>query len=236
MRIDPHDELAGFPILDVRRFLRRCAGCGFTTSYVGYVLRSNRADAQRLINALVERGFAEPERRKDEWKLTIAGNAMGMASAAKPLKRSSCDRIVREFLDRVETVNASDFAVRVDSVRLFGSYAKGANRPNDIDVCAHLVPKSDDPIEQQRKADERRQLAIRNGRRFSGMIEGTSWAWREVFLFLKKRSRALSLMSDYEWVRDDPDAILIYRYPDLRVDPPYELRKTEPTRRTESES
>jgi predicted nucleotidyltransferase/predicted transcriptional regulator len=230
MQIDPSSTFAGHPIIRIRELVNRCRGYGFYTKRVAKLLDTSTDNAQAVVDALWKAGYVAKERGDGDdviWSVTDKGNAFGMASAAKPLRRKSCDRIVRNFLDRVDETRDLPFAVYVDHVYLFGSYARGASRPSDIDLYVKLDHRVKDDKERLRMFSERRRIALDSGRTFSNIGEESSWPWTEILRFLKNRSRALSITTVDQWVVDDPDSILIYRHPNFRVNPPYPAGKTE---------
>jgi predicted nucleotidyltransferase len=118
-----------------------------------------------------------------------------MASAAKPIHRKSAERILRSFIERVKQLNSiGDYAYKVSKVVLFGSYLQANERINDIDVALLLEPNEQDRDKQRLLEKKRVDASDRN---FSSFFSQLFWPRDEVRLFLKSRSRALSL-HDYE--------------------------------------
>ncbi|WP_437186795.1 nucleotidyltransferase domain-containing protein [Planctomicrobium sp. SH668] len=222
MKINSGDTIAGYSILTIRHLVRKCRGYGFYPELVAKNLEVTQEEAENVVMELNKAGLIEKMEGDDNaWTVTIAGNAFAMSSTATRLRRKSCDRVMTAFLDRVEAARDMPFAVCVEEVYLFGSYARGEERPSDIDLYIKLAHKSDDREERSRLFLERKKVAIRNGRRFGNIGEEASWPWTEIMLFLKKRSRALSISTLDDWVKDAEGAILVYRYPDIRLNPPY---------------
>jgi predicted nucleotidyltransferase len=75
-------------------------------------------------------------------------------------------------------------------VVLFGSYIRDAETVNDIDIAVELAPKIDD-IELRIKLYAQRRRKCK--RRFRNLTDYLGWPMQEVWLYLKSRSRALSL-------------------------------------------
>ena len=89
----------------------------------------------------------------------------------------SDERVLQEFLERVDQVNSDAyFLARVSRVVLFGSYLRPElDRLGDIDIAVELRPKESD-YQRVREATERRlaDLADR-GRRVAGLLARESW-------------------------------------------------------------
>lgn len=202
MQIDPNDTLAGVPILEMREALRHAR------SFIDPQLLRERLGvsakcAKRIFADLVALGYIEHDLDSgDRWRLSLQGRALANASAAKPIKRTSADRIIAEFIGRVHEVNASEYyAEKVTKVVLFGSYLSDKPTMSDIDVAIAKARKIADfaayeALRQQRVAAEKER-----GRTFPNYTAEGSWLAYEVDRFLKSRSRALSLHS-YEWDRE----------------------------------
>jgi hypothetical protein len=127
------------------------------------------------------------------YELTIKGRALGMASAAKPIRRLTAERLVSEFLQRVEEVNDdSNLLYFVSEVVAFGSLLTASPTLSDIDLAVMYTRKfCGDHWTVQAK--QRVAIAEANGRYFSGFFEMLGWPEREIELKLRKGSRALHL-------------------------------------------
>jgi predicted nucleotidyltransferase len=84
-----------------------------------------------------------------------------MATAAKPLRKSTAEQLLAEIIGRARLINAdTKLAFRVQQLVLFGSVMKGANRPNDVDIGCTLVPRFKGErqrlLEDQRRAEKGR--------------------------------------------------------------------------------
>jgi predicted nucleotidyltransferase len=204
VRIDPRDKICGVSVMEVRRLLLKFTGA----TVVGAYFRDTGLLEALLAKGLVGTVYRDPTQLRDPrvvtgrgdhatgpwYELTDEGMRFAQGSAAAPLRRATAERKVREFMARVEQVNQSgEYAYRVARVVLFGSYLTDAERVNDIDLAVELAPRWDgfDVGIQYQKEQERRRLAPRHRTRNALAVE--QWPWREVFLFLKARSRAFSL-------------------------------------------
>ena len=117
-----------------------------------------------------------------------------MATAAKPIRRSTADRLVNEFLSRVEKVNGEpSFLYEVRKATIFGSYLTDAEELGDVDIAVELASKIADKHERQRQEDAKIHEARAQGRSFSNMVAELFWPYVEVMRFLRARSGYLSL-------------------------------------------
>lgn len=75
----------------------------------------------------------------------------------------------------------------------------------DLDVAVELVPREPD-FERQTEANYRRVTEeSARGRRFASIFDQLTWWHQEAMLFLRRRSRGLSL-HDYGAIREIVDA------------------------------
>ena len=207
MRIDSKEQIAAVEILKVRDLLRRVNNTDeWEADFVVDRLKISPKKANRLVNELNRRGYIEPiriYRQKQFYRKTLKGSTLGLASAAKPVTRKTANRIFSEFMDRVSQVNSDpSFLVKVKKILVFGSYLTDALRINDIDVAVELTWKENHPGVLNK---DRAQLALNlsniaenKGKKFSSFIDRLEWPEHEVRLFLKSRSRTLSIHSIHD--------------------------------------
>ena len=188
-------------------------------------------EAERVIAGLEAAGFisretaASPDGTRHQfWEITMEGNGLAMATAARPVKRRTADRVVARFLERVAAVNDEErFAYRVARVTVFGSYLTDATELNDVDLLVDLVPRSRNAEKQAALERSSRIGAARSGRRFGSMVDELGWPETEVRLFLKHRSRTLSLhYTDHALVRRVEHRVIF----DDQLRPPAEEKRT----------
>ena len=198
MRIVPGQSIAGVDLVGVRDALRRLKDRTFPASSVTDRFDLDPDAAERLIEALVEQGFLEPDpdrnQDQDRWRLTVQGNALTNATAARPVKRTTAARALAGLLERAEQINADDeLAYQVDEIVVFGSYLDpDAEVVGDVDVAIGLSPRYEGD-ELQRRSDARIDAAARSGRRFPNFVEQIAWPQLELLHLLKGGSRVLSL-------------------------------------------
>jgi predicted nucleotidyltransferase len=147
------------------------------------------------------------------WSITQAGQMLSSATAAPSVTRATAERALREFLDRVDRVNRDRYYLgRVAAVVLFGSMLKPeVARPSDVDVAVEIVPKEAN-LERARAKNEQHAIELEGkGRGFRGLLDRQFCWYREVFAFLKGRSRVISLADlrrEGEFVLSVPHRVL----------------------------
>ena len=207
MRIDSKKQIADVEILKVRDLLRRVNNMDeWGADFVADRLKISLEKADRLVNELNRRGYIEPiriYRQKQFYRKTLEGSTLGLASAAKPVKRKTADRIFSEFMDRVRRVNSdSSFLIKIKKVLVFGSYLTDAIHINDIDVAVELTWKENHPMvineDKAQLALKLSSIAEKKGKQFSSFIDRLEWPEHEVRQFLKSRSRTLSIHSIHD--------------------------------------
>lgn len=197
MHLDSKSLIAGIPAIQVRDFLKPLHNCQWTKTYMAHSLNLSEETTEGLIRELLRLGYIE----ESEWQLderhyqrTLAGSTFSLASAAPPLTRKTAERKLGEFLERVHAVNANnDFVYCVRKVLVFGSYLTERERINDIDVAIELAFRDNDRDKREAAIRARIDHAYRRGRYFRSFVEELEWPYKEVLLFLKSRSRAISL-------------------------------------------
>ena len=198
MRIQKNDVIAGQPAFAVRKLLKQEQGA-ITT--IARILDIDLPDAQQVFHILCTEGYIQPSEAhydtdKDDprWENTIKGNALVNATARKAVTRQTAERLLQEFLQRVEKVNSSDdYAYYIKQVIIFGSYLSGSPTLGDIDLSLVLELRDDDLQERHKHFDERIKLAQKQGRHFKSDLDSAFWPYQEVIQFLENRSSPLSL-------------------------------------------
>jgi predicted nucleotidyltransferase len=110
-------------------------------------------------------------------------------------------RVLEGFLERVAHVNESrDFLYKVETAVLFGSYLAGDDRVGDVDLAVALERQEWARETWRELCKERVRGAEESERSFKTFMEELLWPRREVLLFLKARSRTLSIvdLEDHE--------------------------------------
>ena len=149
MRISKGEIVAGHPALQVRRFLRRFDGMFFMRCAVERVMQLKPEQTEEFIHEMVALKLIEPTatfNNEAAYEVGDLGLAIANATATKPIYRETAERVLKEFMERVDAVNASkEYAFRIRGVALFGSMLSSADRVGDVDVAVDLQPSISDP-------------------------------------------------------------------------------------------
>ncbi len=215
MYLDPKSKIAGKPALEVRSFLKRMDEFLWSTDTVCKVFRMSDEEARAFISQLVSLGLVEADSRTEErWSTAPKGRTLALASAARPLRRTTAERKLREFLERVEDVNREKrFLLKVTRVVVFGSYLSAKERINDIDLAVRLEPKEADRERHHQLWQEHVEEAFMGGRVFQNFVDQLAWPEKGVLLYLKSKSRAISLHSFDDPVLEKTETKVIYETP-----------------------
>lgn len=214
MYLDPKSTIAGMPALAIRNLLNKNDFISLSMIAVHFNI-SDRI-AKIVINGLLDEGYMElnechSEDGKAFYHPTLKGCSLALASAAKPVTRKTAEKKIEEFLKRVEEVNKNEyFLYRVDKAVVFGSYLSDQERINDIDIAVVANRKHDDFEKFYNETMKRASDAEAKGRRFSSANSMLYYTWDEVMLFLKSRSRAISLHSSIDFILKMVDWKTIY--------------------------
>ena len=181
--------------MQARRLMRYLRGGAIGLELVAKALSVSLPEAEERVRLLLEEGYLEPcPDEGQRYQITRKGSALAMATAARPVKRATAERILQEFLSRVHEVNNDDrFVYKVTKVIVFGSFLGSTPTLGDLDLAIELQPGHENH-ERQRELEQTRIRAARaKGRRFANFVDELYWPRQEVRLFLKGRSRTISL-------------------------------------------
>lgn len=196
MRMNASQEMFGYPVLEIRRLMRASAADSWGVSFVAAALRIENNPAAELVKAMLADGLiaeTDLEANGQTYELTTKGMALGMARAAKPIKRATAERLVSEFLQRVEQVNNDpDLLFWVNEVVVFGSCLTNSPTLGDVDLAV-MYARRIGPALWTAGSRQRVAIARANGRYFSGIIERIAWPQREIELRLRKGLGALHI-------------------------------------------
>ncbi len=198
MRISSSDTIAGVPAIKLRAFFRAYNDRTFCARAIEIKLGLRKSAARKLTERLELLGLIENTGQGSGemlgYRTTIKGNAIALATAAKPLSRPAAEEALHRFLQRAHAVNASsDYLLRVESVVVFGSFLTDKEKLNDVDVAIELKPRIMDGGKWSEASNRRVAIARKNGRTFRNFIELLGWPEWEVRLALKHRSRTISI-------------------------------------------
>ena len=94
---------------------------------------------------------------------------------------------------------------------MFGSYLSNNEKMGDIDLAVGLSPKIKSNEKRRELEKEKVREAYRRGRTFGNIVQELAWPPREVFLYLKSRSRSMSLHSIDDKILDQTECKVIYK-------------------------
>lgn len=211
MQINSKDILFGQPILKIRevvRFAMRQKLWGRSKAEVickvGDILKEPNSVAKEIVKQMIHEEYFFLKKVKYgviyqyELKETIKGRRLGITKVNPPISREKATQLLNELIDRAKAINANDELVYfVESLKVFGSYLSDKAVLGDLDVGIKLIRKYDSDKFAQ-KSQERSDLAIESGRRFSNSTDELFWSETEVLLMLKARQRGLSLHKEDE--------------------------------------
>jgi hypothetical protein len=209
MQILKNQQLFGYPALEVRRLMRACGDHRWSIGIVALTLHISRDRATELVGAMLADDLIaeslDPESHRTRWEmivedphgpryeLAMKGNALAMASA-KPIRRLTAERLVSDFLQRVEEVNNDpNLLFWIDEVLVFGSFLTNSEMLGDVDLALMYVHRKENGTDWNARAKARVKEAQANGRNFPLYMDEFLWPLREIQLRLRKRSSSLSL-------------------------------------------
>ena len=213
MRIAAEVVIAGQEARRLRVLFRYIGDFDFRPELVAERLDLTLSKARRLIARLVEENWIQEAELRDGpvYRLAENGRSLALASFAPLLKRSTAQRKIDELLERVRTANRDSYYLyRVARVLLFGSMLGDSERVGDVDLVVELEPKTEDRGRREAEELARIRAAIKSGRRFSNILEQLHWPRYEVLLFLKSRSRGLSLHGPEDGVMERTESVQLF--------------------------
>lgn len=192
--IDPKSMICGFPALAVRQVLRRSrAPYTMDAPYLAEQMEISIAQARRLADELVRRGYWERSKSDRGWTATHKGHRLAIANASRQISRSTADRLLSGLVQRLHALTTHPvFVYVVTDAWVFGSYIKGADRLSDVDVLIRVEGREGDK-ERQHKLWLDRVRAVGRGRRFRNLSEEYTFPYYEMIRFLRGRSRYLEI-------------------------------------------
>jgi len=209
MRITPNQQLFNFPAVEIRRLMRACGPNCLSDRFAALTLNIPRKEATSLLNELNRDGFiaevmpensapevlsAVHENGSKRYEITIKGHALRMATARKPIKRETADRLVAQFLERVEQVNRDpDLLYWIDEVIAFGSYITESPNLGDIDLGVRYSPRTRDETLWITLYKRSLDMARASGRHLATVVDKVGWPQREIEMRLRNRSSSFHL-------------------------------------------
>ena len=192
MRIMKGQVVAGADAKLLRKAFQRADHWGDKelASYVGL------GDDLDLARRLVSEGYLESVRGPSRmvYRTTLKARALALATARRPIKRQTAEKLLGEFLDRVDRANSSpNYLYSVTRVVVFGSFLDDCEVLGDIDLAIGLEPRAVDGEGMVEAILAYADEASRKGRKFAGFMERLNWPTEDILRALKGRSRSISI-------------------------------------------
>lgn len=204
MRLTRDMTIAGLPGLVARDVMRHVAHRDFILDQ--YLT----PEARGTYNQLVAEGYLErfTDRLGDAYGVTIKGSALALASANRPVKRTTADRALAALIERAAGINDhKDLLTWVDKIAVFGSYLDpSVERLGDVDCVCWLTRRIDDGEKYVAASTAR---AHQSGRHLA-YIETLFFGETEVRRLLKGRSPVLSLHDPDDRVLSGVELPVVY--------------------------
>jgi hypothetical protein len=202
--------IAGMPALVARTWMRQLTG----NNSRGSVRIDDLSPEERVAcDQLAEAGFFErSDDHPGKYLQTIDGAGLAMASASRPVKRSTAERAVSDLISRAAEINDDpDLVMWVDKVAIFGSYLDpSVERLGDVDCAAWFSRRTADSAEHRAASLER----ANRGPRGLSFIEQLAYGETEVRQMLKGRSPVISLHdAESDCILDRVELRVVYERP-----------------------
>jgi predicted nucleotidyltransferase len=212
--------IAGIRAAAVRDALRSTRNCEvFTYTLFVQECKVSERKAREIVKALRADNFLEIAERpgwarhqRVRWyRATTEGFKLSNATGLQRMGRSKAERMLADFLKRVQEVNAHpEYIYSVCTVIVSGSYARGESELGDLDIVYELKPRFKGS-EQSKAEDNCIEAARTRGRSFPNYVAELYWPQHEVELHLKARTRGLSLHTLDDFFRMKKDTGFAYQ-------------------------
>jgi predicted nucleotidyltransferase len=187
-RLPDQSFIAGRPMKVVRALVRLDEGTGFSLEDVASRIPDDAGAQRRLLADLVTDGWLVQD-APDHWSTTNKAKSLQTTSRGR-LTRATADMALASFLERVDTVNASEqYAFKVKAVVLFGSYLSLQSRIGDVDLAIELRPR----YQSKQQQEEIEKAARKRAKSLPTFLDELAWPEREVMRTLRGGSTALEL-------------------------------------------
>jgi len=173
----------------MRAILRLDSGNGLGVEDVAKVMiRESEEGIRGVLANLVTEGLLVQD-APDRWSCTDKARDLQWTSR-KRLSREKAEQLVAGMLERVQEVNADErYAMRVETVVVFGSFVTDRSMIGDIDLAVRLRPRFQDRGEQ----DQAEAAARSRAKGTRNIVDYYSWPDTEVKRALRNRSTVLEL-------------------------------------------
>ena len=219
MKIEKGQIIAGRPVLKVRDFFERFER--YDVEDIAKFFSTTKKAAKAACLELAELGYSErvsleqmpDEHKKETWyDLLPLGRSLRLARAVPRISRQKADQILAEFIKRVNEVNSSEkYMHKITRIILFGSYIRpDVTELGDVDIAVEITSKFDDPAVRREKGQEYTRAAMKSGRRIGGFLEQMFFPEADLKVFLRNKSRYISLHTTDDEVLKETETQQIY--------------------------
>lgn len=220
MRITRKQTIANIPVLEIRDyfdFVMRHNSANFTAESFREYLNLNDLETNEAIKELLDKDFVE--RVENNYEITLKGSALRIARCVTPINKLKADKLLRDFIQRVQEINNDDYYLyRVSKILLFGSYIReDATDYADIDIAFELEKKITDQNKFLKLSLMLVDEAKDKGKSFSSFFEEICYARSLVLLKLKNRNRYISLHEMDDEILEITETKQIYPLVDIIV-------------------
>jgi hypothetical protein len=213
MRITRDMTIAGVPAIQLRDTLRTYGTGGWDAKDLARDLKASLEDGRRIVEHLLAEGYLEvatSHRGEPLYDLTMKGTALTLASATKPIKRATAERLVEEVRLRAAAINGAEtYLFNVGRILVFGSYLTDCPTLGDVDLAVELKPKIED---REALTAACRKYSADSGRRFSNFFQRLAWPEEEIYRILKNSNSYISLHPSSDAVLATADTRVIYEH------------------------
>lgn len=217
MRISKEMTIAGVPAVELRDTFKWLGGSHWSGVDLAERLGVAGSTGQQIATKLLEEGYCEigmQHQGVSYFNLTMKGAALSLASAAKPIKRATADRLVSQVIQAANDVNSNpNYFYRVTKLLAFGSYLSDSQTLGDVDLAVELTPRVGGKTCDSDAILEYAARAAKSGKRFGNFMDKLIWPTEEIFGKLKGTSKAISLHPSTDDVLKTADTRVLYEYP-----------------------
>jgi predicted transcriptional regulator/predicted nucleotidyltransferase len=194
MRIKRNEKIANIPIIKIRDYFKEIREVEIIKAELGRYFNLNTKNINLLINELLHNELIE-KTQKNEYQLTMKGQALCAARSVSPMSKEKADKIFKDFMHRVDKVNNNNYYLcKVEKLLLFGSYLNpDKDDYGDIDIAFELKRKIDNFDEYEKARKKRIKEMKEKGKYFPCFMDEMFFPEKEVMLKLKNKCQYISL-------------------------------------------
>jgi hypothetical protein len=196
----------GVPIAGVepevaRAVARACHQDWASADIVAYRAKLDPHELLPFVDALTGDGYLEQRvswpgpagKTEPEWRTTISGNALAMASFLNPISRAKARSLLNGVLERAAQYNVDPGKPYiVTELRVFGSYVTDSETLGDLDLSMEFTDRDTTRI----RTDVFKEYAAASGRRFGTLMAELTWPTKDLLQILRKGSPYINIVTE----------------------------------------